>query len=828
MANGNITVSNVSLDKGLDYVTPPLLAPAGTLVDVRNYELSADMGYRRIDGYERRDNWPDGGISKWYSITLTGAPSQGVGDTITYGLTAGSLTQLISLGVIVAIIGNEIRYVPFDNTVRVPAGQSTSVGTALTGTVDGRTLITDPDLYIASVRTYSAVLRALVTDAPYPIAGTYYSRDRSFEVLNLPWVSINVGPTAPPLGERVRLNGVTYLVMRTDTTTVPRRWYLKPVGTTGIISTSIVSDTGSGTIYATAAQIAVGLQSDDSLYGYMTYVWQFGAARTHVNLMIPATDFLFNTGTQTSGSPPPLTDLTGQQYFVTSAGGANWIKSFKLTAVTKTTGTWAAGNATGRMQLVENGGGSFATRDYIINGDEIHTAFPVTGSSLVAKVASVPTMAVLAGTASLRTASTRYQWGTFNFYGTPAMAQTFGTNGVFRAYWANGSSYGNIFTQENNALDNPKYLTFHAGVQLGLGFEAGSYQLSVGGEPYNFNGLEGALEIATGDDITGLLEAQDDSTLIFGTRSIRRVTGTTDTTLALATVSANAGAFDYTAVNVGTIPVFTGPTGVSTLSQTDAYGDFIGERATSKVYNWLNPKLVPGTAVLEQGGVACALPVRNKNQYRLYLNTGDVVSVIFSSQGTQVMRSDYTTNDRTLNVPFAWGSSVSDTGDEHIEIVWDVGLAARNRAPGDGLPNPKRCYRMDWGWGFDGEKFNHYFDVSWAFPSEGDTYVTPEHIRLYGMNYGIAQLNLKTSGIEDDFDQAYYDRIQDISMPRNPVLLRDELYPVTGIIDSGGWGLGIKFRVQGYDVTVDNLTQTEPTHLVQVAKLLTSDGKDDH
>lgn len=828
MANGSIQVSNISLDKGLDYVTPPLLAPAGTLVDTRNYELASDMGYRRIDGYERRDNWPDGGISKWYSVTMTGAPAQAVGDKITYSIASGNMLQLVTLGIIVAIIGNEVRYVPFDNSERIPAGQITTAGTALTGTVDGRTLVTDPTAYIGLVRTYSAVLRNLVTDAPYPIAGTYFSRFLSYEAINLPWVSIQIGPTAPPLGERVRLNGITYVVMRTDVTSNPRRWYLMPVGTTGTVTTDIVSDTGSATVYATAAQITTGLQADDSLYAYLITLQNSQIVRGHTGIVEPAVDFLFNTGTQASGIPPVLSDLAAAQVYVTTPGGANWIRAYKLTAVTKTSGGWAAGTGVGRMQLVANGGGSFATRDYIANGDEIHSSFPVSGSSLIAKVASVPTMAVLAGTRSLRLSNTRYQWGTYNFYGKPIMAQTYGTNGVFRAFWANGSSYGNIFTQEDASLDNPKYLDFHAGVQLGLGFAAGSFQLSVGGEPYNYNGLEGALEIATGDDLTGLLEAQDDSTLVFGKRSIRRVTGTTDTTLALATVSANAGAFDYTAVNVGTIPVFTGPTGVSTLSQTDAYGDFIGERATSKVYNWLNPKLVPGTAVLEPGGVACAFPVRSKNQYRLFLNTGDVVSVTFSSEGTQVMRSNYSTRDRTINVPFAWGSSVSDTGDEHIEIVWDLGLAVRVRNPGDGLPNPRRCYRLDWGWGLDGEKFNHYFDVSWAFPTEGDTYVTPEHIRLYGMNYGIATLNLKTSGIEEDFDQAFYDRIQDISMPRNAVILRDQLFPVTGIIDSGGWGLGIKFRVQGYEVTVDNVTQTEPSHIVQVAKLLTSDGKDDH
>lgn len=825
MANGTVQVSNIILDKGLDYVTPPLLAPAGTLVDTRNYELSSDMGYRRIDGYERRDNYPDGGVSKWYAITLAGVTGYAVGDIIQYIINSN---QLVRVGVVVAVIGTQIRYVPFDGTFRIPVGLALNGSTVTVGTVDGRTIVTDPEAYLATVRTYSANLRALVTDAAYAIAGTYYSRTLSYEVLNLPWVTVSLGGvTVPPLGETVRLNGITYQVMVTVSGN-PRRWYLRPVGTTGTVSGDIVSNTGSGTVYATAAQITVAIQSDNSLYGYLVTLSQFQLNRGHTGIVEPSFDFRFTAGNYAGGGYPPNSDETGAPtYYVTTAGGGAQIMLARMQHVVKETGVWASGTATGRMQLTYAGGPG-ATRNYAINGDEVHTSFPTTGTSRVATISSVPTMAVLAGTQSLRLNSTRYQWGTYNFYANPSRAHTYGTNGVFRAFWASPSYYGNIFTQETDSLDNPKYLTFHAGVQLGLGFAAGSFQLSVGGEPFNFNGLDGALEIGTGDDVTGLLETQDDSTLVFGRRSIHRVTGTTDSTLALATVSANAGAFNYTAVNVGTIPVFTGPTGVSTLSQTDAYGDFLGERATSKVYNWLNPKLVPGTSVLELGGVACALPVRNKNQYRLFLNTGDVVSVTFSSEGTQVMRSDYTGFDGTVHVPFAWGSSLSDTGDEHIEVVWDYVLAQQTQIPGAPLPNPKRTYRMDWGWGFDGEKFDHYFDVSWAFPTEGDTYVTPQHIRIYGSDYGVATLNLKTSGIEDDFDQAWHDRIQDISMPRNTVLLRDELFPVTGIIDSGGWGLGIKFRIQGYEVTVDTLGLTEPIHVVQVCKLLTSDGKDDH
>lgn len=94
-----------------------------------------------------------------------------------------------------------------------------------------------------------------------------------------------------------------------------------------------------------------------------------------------------------------------------------------------------------------------------------------------------------------------------------------------------------------------------------------------------------------------------------------------------------------------------------------------------------------------------------------------------------------------------------------------------------------------------------------------------ERIRMYGQGHGVASLNIKSSGIEEDFEQSYHDTVQDISMPINVTLLTGNMRPVTSIVDQANWGLGVKLRVQGnYG---ENTALTEPSHICQVFVLHT-------
>lgn len=825
------------LNRGIDLVTPPLLSEAGTLIDSLNYEMSADVGYRKWDGYERRDGFTTGGISRYFSFTTTTSTAAiNVGDLL---LDTDTLLNPPFGVVVEKVATNRINYIPFDSTHKLFAGDN--VGTTppngpfsitnfvvLLPSVDGRTLISDPESYLTKIRSYSALLRAAVTDAPRPIAGLYYSRDRSYEVLDAPYLQYtNFGSTVPPPGEIVRWQGNEYYFIGRGLAPPiagAGRNYLIPTG----VSSGPVNDDLVGVISGTVYKTAVGttLSTNSSDYGYLVYLGNpktLGSGRGRIPIR-PAISFMFNLGKFANANGPQ----PGQAAVVTTTGGGTLLQTGILSFANQTGGGYVAGTATGRAQFVNSSPlGTVSVRPYLIAGDEIHSSFPTSGSTLLMRVDSTIEATILAGRNKLYTNNTRYQWGTYNFYAASDRAQLYGVNGGYRAFWASPTGYGNIYTQDDISLDNPKYLTFHAGVQLGLGFAQGSFQLSVGGLPYDFAGVRGALEIGTGDDITGVLEGANDSSLIFGRRSIRRVTGTTDNTLALETISANAGAFNYTAVNVGATPVFTGPTGVSTLQQVQQYGDFVGERATSAISTWLIPKLVPEEGGLELSGVACALPVRGKQQYRLFLNSGDVINTTFTTEGPKTLRGNYKLPTQKPLVPLAWGSSVADDGNEHIEIVWDQELATRLGTSTESLPSAVRAYRIDNGWGFDGNTFEHWFDVTYTFVNNGAVATRVEKVRMYGMGYGIATLDLKASGIEKDFLLPFSARIQPINMPSKTQLLSDNMEPVTGIVDHQNWGYGIKLRINGTKAA--ELTTTEPSHLCQVLVLhLDEEGAQDN
>lgn len=826
----------IQLDGGLDLRTPPLLAGTGTLLDCLNYEISADVGYRRWDGYERRDGYPGGGFFTWNSINIgmVGYPMSDwqAGDII-YRET--DLVTYTAVGVVteVDVANLRISYVPYADNTKLFVGNviyrwdgvsAFNPYAVATASIDGRLVYTDPDVYLSTTRDYQELLRLAVQDAPSKIAGVYYSRDRSYEVLDAVTVEEDnfIAPNFIE-GERVRYNGKEYIYggfVPTGVIVSNRQHNLIPTGNNASpVDGDIVGiDTGTSAFPGGGSPILRGAK-----YGYL--VWcgfpdrNFGTLSTTTRARIlirPGLHYSFNNGTYAGGSIYPPTGT----YYATTSGGGTLVATGRVNQFDASTGTWAGNNAAGRanFEITSPGTG----RTHLITGDEIHNAWPTTGSSRVMTLTSNSTIAKLAGTEALRQGETFYQWGTFNFYASVGSESLFLTNGAYRATIADPSGYSNVYTQDNAALDNPKYLTFHGASILALGFAEGSVQLSVTGVPWDYKGERGALEIGTGDDITGMLEGVNDSTLVFGRRSIRRITGTTDTTLELATVSANAGAYDYTCVNVGATPVFTGPTGVSTLEQTANYGDYAGERATANISTWLLPRIVVTEGGIDPVGARCAIPVRNKNQYRLFLNSGDVISVTFTAEGPKVMKGSYKLPGYKPPIPFAWGSSVSDLGDEHIEMVWDKEYARTVGTDDELLPADNRAYRLDNGWGFDGGQMPHYFDVVWAFLGGGYDNVTINQVRLHGLGYGVATLDLKTAGLETDYDQDYHTSIQEINMPKNTKLLYDEMKPVTGIIDSANWGLAIKIRINGTKPA--NSPDTEPPHICQAIQVYVQKG----
>jgi hypothetical protein len=819
----------VLLDQGLNTVLPPLLSPSGSLIDCLNYEMTTTSGYKRIDGYERYDGYGTGAVSSFYRTALSAGANQAsivIGSVIsrvlptTAGISASSLNYA-DVGIVVDISGGLYTYVPFNGqnilqsgetvTIR-PSGVTPFTATVTVASTDGKTIITDPPSYVNAIQSYGATLRGLVTPAPGKIAGIFWLKENLFAAVSAPVLTFVNSPTIGPYlspGSLVRTGGIIYRILGdvpypTGTAPPPgaQRFALMPVGTSGTNNTDVVEVDSTGTAIATYGTGGTIATTDEAAY-LVKYVNPKDANTRGVVPLAPAYRIPFDAGAWATEVVP-----VGTAVKLRNSAGTRTMDA-KVIAVEKTTGSFVAGTATGYVTLGnlqgESAGSSF------VDNWEVWTIVPnqrVFTVDLSGGKAATGTF--LPGYSTLVATGTHYVTINANFYGNASTLSTYGATGASRGFWCDGVSYGNIYTQDNATLDKPKYVSYFIG-KLALGFEAGSVVCSVTGSPLSFDGVLGAVEIATGDKLTGLLELPGNTLAVMGQSSIRRIAS--DKTV--ININSDGGCFDYTACVMGSDVLYTGPSGISLLSQTADYGDFYGEKVSDPIQDWLRPKLAMSNNNFEVGGVVCAYAVRGKNQYRLVLRDGTHVFVTYNDKKFKAMKVNYGTVANDLRVPIAWSSTMSSQRKERVHVVWDYSIAAMGvRGIVGTLPDPTRVYEMDVGWGFDGYTFTHFFDVAHTFIDNGVNHIGIEGFRLYGKSYGLASLTVKTSGIEKNFDQPYENTNQDLSLPQTPVLLRDQMDNFTTYVDSGNWGLGIKVRIQG--AKAPGLLTAEPSHVCQV------------
>lgn len=853
----------VLLNRGLDLVTPPLMIEPGSLIDCLNYEMTDTAGYRRMDGYERYDGYPTGAVYEFFRVQINavdpleqgeivpgviisrvgdGLPKKDIGVVVggPFPTNLYDIVPLTSTDTFVTeeeflllqeggflVLQSEIGLLLLQGDAALFGDQfiiTTALGVQVPVTIEstpapGKSLNFTPMEYIELLREYSALLRSLVGQAPTPIAGLYWYEDRLLAAVNALGITMTtpVGGPYPPEGARYRWNGTIYRLdhveLVSSTSSDQIRLYLHPIDVSATVNDSLIqvntADVNIATwiVAVTATGDADTEDEDFAVLGYFNNP-NVSSMRGFTYLQ-PALTFQYDAGNYPGGLNPPLTlNSNDRDYYLTGADGT--VLRVRLTGVQNESGVFSAGSAVGRAQIVvvEQIAG---VRDWVIDNDQIHDEYPTVGAAVMVVNGGAYGPAI-AGTHALEAANTRYVWDTFNFYGQSAELNAYGATGASRAFWADTTSYGLIQTNPEEQLDEPKYLAFHSG-RLAFGFAKGTVVMSVLGEPYNYSGLDGALEIATGDDITGMLDLPGETLAVFGRRAVRKITGTTDADIRLGTLAANSSCFDYTACLVGADAVYTSVNGITTLQQSSAYGDFIGERLTNKITNWLRPKLVGTGSSFESGGVALAYVIRSKSQYRLTLSTGEVVTVTFTGEGPKITFQNYGLTGQS-RIPFAWTTEIDQDGHEVAFVRW-AGQALN-----------KQAYQIESGWGFDGLTFRHYFDTAHIFNQNGTMFGGIEKVRMYGQGYGIATLNVRSSSIEEDFDMVYDTAVQDISIPRNPVLLYNQMQPVTSIVDHANWGLGIKLRFQG--TTAENTSFTEPSHICQVLVLhLRTEGATD-
>lgn len=358
-------------------------------------------------------------------------------------------------------------------------------------------------------------------------------------------------------------------------------------------------------------------------------------------------------------------DAGSVEYYFTSPDKSSVIKG-TLVAANVLNGDLRNGDGSGTLQLSEEleviSGSS-----YSIGADwTVHSQYPPTDANRIATVEKDMSYNALNSYAETFLNRSRYQFITANFYGDERLNSIYGVNGVGRAFSYNGRDFYKIYTQPEQEKDRPRHLAEHH-LHLALGYQEGRVDISVVGEPYNFAGVSGASSWGVGDGVTGLLKLSGTILGIFGSNSISGLSGTTVDNFAVQTISPKLGALEYTVVDMS-YPVYANSYGIYTLSQTQQYGDYLGNPLSQDISPWLRPRLIRKD--ISDYEVVVAWPVRSKNQYRLAFADGYVLTMTMNNgqQSAPTFSHQKYFTDASAIVPSAVSSQLDEGGEERIHL----------------------------------------------------------------------------------------------------------------------------------------------------------------
>lgn len=327
-------------------------------------------------------------------------------------------------------------------------------------------------------------------------------------------------------------------------------------------------------------------------------------------------------------------DAGSAEYYFASPDKTQVLKG-ELVSSSIYSGNLKTEDATGELQLKPTLTLMDGSQTYIGGDWTIHAAYPPTDANQIGDVVA-QTEGTNVGMAynglpsytAVTDNRSRYVFITANFFADRELDSIYGAHGLPRAFAYNGDFFYKIATQPDPVKDSPRHVAYHH-AHLALGFDEGRVDMSVVGQPYNFDGALGASSLSIGDKVTGLLPLSGTILGVFGSKSIWGISGTTVDNFSTQVLSPNIGAIEYTVCDMGE-PVYANAYGIYTLSQTQRYGDYLGTPMSADVSPWLRPRLV--RKYTSDKEVVVAFPVRAKNQYRLAFSDGYVLSMTLNGQ----------------------------------------------------------------------------------------------------------------------------------------------------------------------------------------------------
>ena len=474
----------------------------------------------------------------------------------------------------------------------------------------------------------------------------------------------------------------------------------------------------------------------------------------------------------------------------------------------------------------------------------------------------------------------RYTSHRANFFANDEYDAFYICSGAGRAGIWDGKYWSRIFAinpkQENSdTLDKPRHVGEH-NFHLFLGYKSGSVLFSAPGDPSNFSAFDGAGEIGIGDKVHGFNRLQGNAFGVFCEESVHAITGTDVSNFTKQILVPNEGALEYSVASFGSRVIFTSKTGITTLDQSEKYGNFLGRKFSFDVNPWLIPRITGGAGlftsivdfnpVFEAGnGFVCAYAVPHKNQYRIWFKDGLQLwmTLVGDDQPKFTFAQYFAAPNDDLGlyalpvIPNYVSSQFSQT-ESNITLMcpdreFVLALVKANGGLGEILDDVQYLlpgiYSLDVGDSFDGgytlttdlaavqtmnrarQAIPHYSLINYQYLKNPFTSKTLRKVRLEGQTRGCAPLVVYTAdGYKTSAAEVKGTKGTDISLPIVPLdELKLSFKPESTLANVGSTGRVLSILVVGEALTnnpyftttgTDSLTSTRttvptPSHYLQ-------------
>jgi hypothetical protein len=219
----------------------------------------------------------------------------------------------------------------------------------------------------------------------------------------------------------------------------------------------------------------------------------------------------------------------------------------------------------------------------------------------------------------------RYEFVNANFGGKFCM---YAASGTHRAFQFDGTDL--VFLSTGMENDRPEHVIAHKN-HLFLSFGCSVQHSPIGDPTGEWSVVLGAGEIVMDNPVSGFISMagnQDVAALLIATRHKTLVLyGNSSNDWTLSTLSHDTGSLPGTLQKVGQI-IMLDDRGVSVLSTTASYGNFVGVTLSMNIHEWLSSR---------RGKVRASCISRDENQYRLFFGRDALYLTGLTSKDAQFM-----------------------------------------------------------------------------------------------------------------------------------------------------------------------------------------------